>query len=58
LSVAWANRVLAMSVSQPSPSLSRPTVSSIKGKAISLVITGSFRVRAYFSIRALARRRR
>ncbi len=56
--VAGSNFVLASSVSQPAPSLSRPTVSSIIGSASWQVMTGIFRERAYFSTRALARRRR
>ena len=57
-SVAASKRVVAIRLSQPAPSFSRPTVSSIRGNASSLVITGIFRERAYFSIRAFARRRR
>ncbi len=53
-----SNFVFARSVSQPAPSLSRPTVSSIIGSAHWQVMTGILRERAYFSIRALARRRR
>src|SRR5262245_22235808 len=55
---AGSNLVLASKVSQPAPSFSRPTVSSIIGSASRQVTTGIFRERAYFSIRAFARRRR
>src|SRR5207249_5821892 len=58
VATAGSNFVLARSVSQPAPSLSRPTVSSIIGRATAQVMTGIFLLRAYFSTRAFARRRR